>query len=302
MKDLRIVIPARDEEASIGEVIDRTKKACKDAEIIVVDDGSTDNTAAIARERNVKVISNPINYGYGKALKIGFNWHNDEVGYFAFLDADNTYPPEKIPELYTLCKENDVDIAVGSRFLGENKGMPAIRKLGNRFFALVVSIYTGKKITDAGSGLRVFKASLLPEFQDLPDGLSFTPGMSTKILHIGMNYQEIPIEYQERAGESKLNAIKDGYRFFTVIANVVKNHKPIAFFGTIGIPFFIGGVILGIYSVGRWLMGSLFMPSFILTTLLILVGMFIMMFGLVADMIVDLRHIMERMEKEMKKR
>ncbi|MDI6811447.1 MAG: hypothetical protein QMD80_07250 [archaeon] len=88
------------------------------------------------------------------------------------------------------------------------------------------------------SGMRVFKASLLPEFQDLPDGLSFTPGMSTKILHIGMNYQEIPIEYQERTGESKLNALKDGYRFFLVIANVVRNHKPIAFFGTIGIPFF----------------------------------------------------------------
>ncbi|MDI6811446.1 MAG: glycosyltransferase family 2 protein [archaeon] len=150
MKDLRIVIPARDEEASIGEVIDRTREACKDAEIIVVDDCSKDKTAAIARERNVKVISNPINYGYGKSLKIGFDWNNDEVGYFAFLDADNTYPPEKIPELYRLCKENGVDVAVGSRFLGENKGMPVIRKLGNRFFAFTVSIYTGKRITDAG--------------------------------------------------------------------------------------------------------------------------------------------------------
>jgi glycosyltransferase involved in cell wall biosynthesis len=302
MKDLRIVIPARDEDTSIGEVIERTRKACKDAEIIVVDDGSKDNTAAIARERDVKVISNPSSYGYGKALKIGFNWDNEKIGYFAFLDADNTYPPEKIPELFRLCKENGVDIAVGSRFLGENKGMSVMRKLGNRFFAFIVSIYTGKKITDAGSGLRVFKASLLPEFHDLPDGLSFTPGMTALILHLGMKYQEIPIEYQERAGESKLSAIKDGYKFFTVILNTVKNHKPMAFFGTIGIPFFLGGVILGFYSVGRFLMGSMFEPSFILTTLLILVGMFIMMFGLIADMIVDLRRVVERIEKEMKKR
>ncbi|MDI6886354.1 MAG: hypothetical protein QMD22_08460 [archaeon] len=149
--------------------------------------------------------------------------------------------------------------------------------------------------------MRVFKASLLPEFQDLPDGLSFTPGMSTKILHIGMNYQEIPIEYQERVGESKLSALKDGYRFFMVIANVVRNHKPIAFFGTIGIPFFIGGIIFGVYSVGRWLWGVSAIPPFILTTLLIVVGVLMMMFGLIADMIVNLRHIVERMEREMKK-
>nr|QNO53201.1 glycosyltransferase AglJ [Methanosarcinales archaeon ANME-1 ERB6] len=300
--ELRVVIPAYNEESSIGEVIDRTREACKDAEIIVVDDGSKDNTAAIAKRRNVKVISNPTNYGYGKALKIGFDSKTDYIKYFAFLDADNTYPPEKIPELYNLCKqENGVDIAVGSRFLGANKGMPIIRKLGNRFFALIVSIYTGKTITDAGSGMRVFKASLLPEFQDLPDGLSFTPGMTVKVLHKGMTYQEIPIEYHERAGESKLSAIKDGYRFFNVISNTVKNHRPIAFFSTIGIPLFVIGVILGVYSVGRWLTGSLFIPSFILTTLLILVGMFILMIGLVADMIVDLRHVVERMEKEMKK-
>jgi glycosyltransferase involved in cell wall biosynthesis len=301
--DLRIVIPAYNEEASIGEVIDRTREACKDAEIIVVDDGSTDNTAAIAKQRNVKVISNPTNYGYGKALKIGFNCRGDYIEYFAFLDADNTYPPEKILELYNLCKQdNGIDIAVGSRFLGENKGMSVIRKLGNRFFALIVSIYTGKTITDAGSGMRVFRASVLPEFYDLPDGLNFTPGMTVMSLHKGLNYKEIAIEYNERVGESKLNAIKDGYRFFNVIANIVKNHKPIAFFSTIGIPFFVGGVIFGVYSVIRWLNGVSATPSFILTTLLIVVGVIMIMFGLIADMIVNLRHIMERMEKDMRKR
>jgi glycosyltransferase involved in cell wall biosynthesis len=299
--ELRIVIPAYNEESSVGEVIDRAKKACRDAEIIVVDDGSTDNTAAIARQRNVKVISNQTNYGYGRALKIGFNYKTEYIKYFAFLDADNTYPPEKIPELYNLCKEKEIDIVVGSRFLGENKGMPVIRKIGNWFFALIVSLYTGKTITDAGSGMRVFKASLLPEFLDLPDGLSFTPGMTAMVLHIGRNYQEIPIEYHERAGESKLSALKDGYRFFTVILNTVKNHRPIAFFGTIGIPFFVGGVLLGFYSVGRWLTGSLSIPSLMLTSLLIMVGTFILMFGLIADMIVDLRRVVEQMEQERKR-
>ncbi len=299
MFDLRIVIPAKDEEASIGTVIERTKEACPNAEIVVVDDGSRDRTADIARQKGVIVISNPTNYGYGKALKIGFMYNSGRpINYLGFLDADNTYPPEDISELYNLCKKNDIDIAVGSRFEGRNEGMPLIRKLGNKMFAFIVSLYTGKKVTDAGSGLRVFKASILPEFESLPDQLNYTPGMTAMALHTGMSYREIPIEYKEREGMSKLNPMKDGYRFLMVIMNSVRNHKPIAYFGTVGFPIFIVGVVLGIYSLFKFLMlKEFFIPTFVLTTLLVLTGLLIIMFGLMADMIVDLRRVVERVER-----
>jgi len=300
MNDLRIVIPAMNEESSIGSVLERIKTSCPDAEKVVVDDGSTDKTADIARKSGAIVIRNPTNYGYGKALKIGFAYDSGKrINYLGFLDADNTYPPEDIVKLYNLCKEKNVDIAVGSRFLGKNDGMPIIRKIGNRVFANIVSVYTGKQITDAGSGLRVFKSSILPDLKNLPNQLNYTPGMTSKALHTGMSYKEIPIDYHERSGDSKLNAMSDGYRFLEVIMTSVRNHTPISFFGTVGIPIIIVGIILGAYGSIKFMQTQeFFIPTFILTTLLIITGILIVIFGFFADMIVDLRRVIERMEKK----
>lgn len=145
MFDLRIVIPAFNEELSIGQVIDGVKKACPEAEIVIVDDKSTDSTAKIAENSDVKLIKNNIRMGYGRALKEGFTKTLDgkrEPQYFAFLDADGTYPPESIPLLYALCKEKGYQIAVGSRISGKNRGMPLIRLIGNRFFANLTTFYT----------------------------------------------------------------------------------------------------------------------------------------------------------------
>lgn len=129
MKDLRIVIPAYNQEESIAEVISRVKKACPEAEVIVVDDGSKDRTAQITRDNGVKVISNSTNLGYGRSLTVGFSYnsgHDYQIMYLAFLDADGTYPVEKIPKLYSLCKARGHDIAVGSLFLGKNEGYQEI--------------------------------------------------------------------------------------------------------------------------------------------------------------------------------
>lgn len=298
LKDLRIVIPALNEEQSIGNVIDQVQKACEHAEIVVVDDGSSDDTATIALQKGVRVISNPSNYGYGKSLKIGFNSSskNRRIKFLAFLDADNTYDPDIIPELYRLCKKESADIAVGSRLLARNSNMPLSRKLGNRFFAFLASIYSGKKITDVGTGIRVFKASLLPEVQNLPEDMSFTPAMTLKTMFLGLNYREIPINYGKRIGRSKLNSFTDGYSFLKIIVRSVKNHKPLAFFGTIGFSMLIGGFLLGLYSFIRYLGGVVFIPSFILTSLLVSIGLTALLFGLIADMIVDLRGLIEKIK------
>ena len=142
MKDLRIVVPAYNEESGIGEVVDRVIKACPEAEVIVVDDGSRDRTAVIVKQKGVKVISNPTNYGKGGATKVGFRYNSrNGINYLAFIDGDNTYPPESLPELYRLCKDEHVEIAVASRFLRKNHGMPRMRKIGNRIFAILLSFF-----------------------------------------------------------------------------------------------------------------------------------------------------------------
>lgn len=257
MKDLRIVIPAYNEESSIEKVIKRVREACPDAEVLVVDDGSKDKTAEIARDNSVKVISNPTNLGYGAALKAGFRYSaksDSYVKYLAFMDADGTYPPENIPELYDLCQQKGYDVAVGSRFLGKNTVMPWMRKIGNKIFAILLSCYSGRRTTDTSTGLRVFNARLLPMVETLPDGLHFGTAMTTIALFEGLSYMEIPIEYCMRVGKSKLSNLKDGYRFLGVIMNTTRRHRPLLFFLTLGIPFRLVEAILSIYrAVSVWL-------------------------------------------------
>ena len=242
MKDLRVVIPANNEESSIGEVIDRVKKSCADAQVLVVDDGSKDKTATIAREKGVIVISNPINMGHGAALKKGFLHITDSkfpIAYHAFLDADGTYPPERIPELYKLCRDQEYDVVTGSRLLLKNPGMPRIRRFGNRIFAGLLSLYSGTRISDISTGLSVFNARLVPIIESLPNGLDFTTALTAFVLFEGLRHEEVPIEYYKRTGKSKLSNIKDGYRILRVIMNACKKYKPLLFYLTLGIPFLV---------------------------------------------------------------
>ena len=251
MNDLRIVIPAYNEEAGIGDIIYRIKNTCPEAELIVVDDHSADNTGQIATDCGAHVIRNEHNLNYGGALKVGFSCQissDHQIKYIGFLDADGTYPPEKIPELYQQCKIAGNDIAVGSRFLGKNEGMPLQRKVGNRIFAFLITVYTGKKITDSASGLRVFKASLVTLFKDLPNGLNLTPAMSVNALFAGLTYAEIPIDYAKRAGHSKLSSLKDGYRFLQVIMQATKKYRPVLFYCTLGLPFTLVEYIVKIFT------------------------------------------------------
>ncbi|MHB8086211.1 MAG: glycosyltransferase family 2 protein [Dehalococcoidia bacterium] len=240
MKDLRIVIPAYNEEKSIAEVIDQVRNACPDAEAIVVDDCSKDSTAEIADRKEIFVLRNPVNLGKGGATKAGFKCKgNRDIKYLAFIDSDNTYPADSLPQLYRLCREENIDMVVGSRLLKKNRGMPKIRRFGNWIFAIMLSFYSGKRTTDTSTGLRVFNARMLNLVDSLPDGLDFDTAMTTRVLFEGLSYAEVPINYYYRAGKSKLNNLKDGYRFLKVIMNTTRQYKPTLFFCTLGIPFLL---------------------------------------------------------------
>jgi glycosyltransferase involved in cell wall biosynthesis len=219
---LSIIIPVLNEEQTIGIVLDRIKRTLKDLsedfEIIVVDDGSTDTTWEIAQMHarqisGARIIRNISTTGYGSALKAGL--FQAKGKYLAFLDADNTYPPEEIP--YMLKQAKKGSLVVSSRFSLSRNGMSFVRKLGNLIFAATVTILTGKAITDVGSGLRVFDRSLLRIVTDLPNDLSFTPAMTVKSVLYGFSYTEVRIAYGQREGKSKLNLLRDGWAFFKTI-------------------------------------------------------------------------------------
>jgi len=238
-RSLTIVIPALNEEEAIGETIRR----CLDAreriqeetsiervEIIVVSDGSTDRTAEIAQSfEDIRVIVHLSNFGYGAAIKSGFAAGSGEL--LAFLDADGTCDPQLFVDLCKVGIEESADVVVGSRMHKVSR-MPALRRLGNFFFARLVSYLAGTKITDTASGMRVLRRDALKKLSPLPTGLHFTPAMTCRALtQKGLTIREVPIPYHERVGRSKLRVFRDGLRFLLTIAEISLSYCPLKFFG-----------------------------------------------------------------------
>jgi glycosyltransferase involved in cell wall biosynthesis len=249
MTVLSVVIPAYNEENGIAEIASRVlsvEAALKNVgverlELLVVDDGSRDRTAEVAQNiSGVTLIRHPKNKGYGAALKTGFSKASGEL--IGFLDADGTYPPEYFPQLCQVAL-NGADLVIGSRMSGEESKMPFTRRVGNFFFANLLTLLGRQKVTDSASGMRVFKREILRQIYPLPDGLNLTPVMSTRALHEGINIKEVPIPYSERVGRSKLSVIRDGSIFMQSMLWTVLSYNPVRILGLLG----LGG--LGIASL-----------------------------------------------------
>ncbi len=239
---LAVVIPAYNEEDGIAEILDRvlSVRPALEAmgvcglEVIVVDDGSKDRTAEIVKSyADVRLIKHQKNRGYGGALKTGFA--NAQSDLLSFLDADGTYPPEYFPQLCQPIVQGDAELVVGSRMAGAKSEMPKTRRLGNLIFANLVSIIGNRRVTDSASGQRVFRREVLEQLYPLPDGLNFTPVMSTRAIHENIKMIEVPIPYSERLGRSKLSVVKDGMRFLNSIVLTALSYNPVRILGLLGL-------------------------------------------------------------------
>ena len=239
---LSVVIPALNEEDGIAAIVERIEAIRKPLatsgvdglEIIVVDDGSHDRTPEIAASyASVRLIRHAVNHGYGAAIKTGF--HSARGQLLAFTDADGTYPPERFPELCRVALEQDADVVVGSRRSGEHSEMPRVRRIGNFIWSNLVSIIGNKRVADPASGMRVLRASALRQLYPLPDGLNFTPVMSTRCVHENLKVIEVAIPYTERVGRSKLSIVGDGSRFLKTILWTSMEYNPVRVLGLAGV-------------------------------------------------------------------
>lgn len=260
MPSLCITIPALNEEDAIGSTVERClaakaalieEGAVDDVDIVVVSDGSTDRTVEIVRGLNgVRLIVFEKNRGYGAAIKAG--WESSTADLVSFLDADGTCDPMFFRDLCRCSSKESADIVLGSR-MGPDSKMPRIRRFGNRIYALLLGILCGRFVSDTASGMRVVRRSALPALEPLPDGLHFTPSMSARALITGAKIVELPMSYAERIGESKLNVIGDGLRFFQTIFDGVLFYRPDRIFLLVFGMCLIGVGIMGLYPTEFYL-------------------------------------------------
>jgi glycosyltransferase involved in cell wall biosynthesis len=239
---LSIVIPAKNESAAIGKVVRTAKSEYPDAEIIVVDDGSTDATARIAEEAGAMVIRHPESLGNGAAVKSGARVARGEI--LALMDGDGQHDPREIGRLLEKLDQG-YDMAVGARDSGSHASIG--RLFGNKLYNVLASRLSGREITDLTSGFRLVRAELFKRFLYLlPNGFSYPTTITMAFLRSGYPVCFEPITAAERTGKSHIRPIRDGVRFFAIIFKIATLYAPLKIFLPISGLFFATG--LGYYA------------------------------------------------------
>jgi hypothetical protein len=219
--DVTVVMPCLNEAASVGECVDEAFEAMRaagiDGEVVVVDNGSTDESAEIAAARGARVIVQPTK-GYGAALLAGFRGANGRIVVMA--DADCTYPLDKIPELIAPIVAGEADIVCGGRLEAANRhNMPLLhRYIGTPTLTFIVGrACGGLTIRDSQSGFRAFRRASILELDLRSPGMELASEMVIKAAQRGFRINEIPTGYRPRVGESKLDTLSDGWRHLRTI-------------------------------------------------------------------------------------
>src|SRR5947209_5836632 len=244
---LSIIIPAYNEGDAIGAVIEKVRAVRPQAEILVVDDGSNDNTSEAAAAAGAHVIRHPYNKGNGAAVKTGLrNAHGDVV---LLLDADGQHPPEDIERV--LAGIGEYDLVVGARTRGSESAR--VRDFGNAVFNNLATYLSGRKIPDLTSGFRAMKRDCIMEFIHLLPNLYSYPTTSTlAFIKAGYNVQFVPIKARKGTGRSNTRIIRDGIRAVVIIMRMITLFAPMKIFLPISLTLFVLGVVYGAANIFIW--------------------------------------------------
>lgn len=276
-RTLSIIVPAFNEVGAIRSTVEGLEAAARaagvDAEIVVVDDGSHDGTGDAARTTGARVISLDENRGYGFALKTGIA--ESDSAFVAIIDADGTYPPEKIPEMLAICEK--ADMVVGDRGAAM-RNVPLVRRPAKFMLNSLAQMLAQRKIPDLNSGIRVFRRASLERFvQLLPDGFSFTTTITLSMMCSNLKVVYTPVSYAKRIGQSSMKPTAF-FTFILLVLRIIVFFQPLRVFMPLGAILFALGFLKLLYDIT--LMNLSESAIFALLAALVVWSL-----GLIADMI-----------------
>jgi glycosyltransferase involved in cell wall biosynthesis len=280
LNSLSIILPAKNEALALTQLLPRLRATQPTAEVIVVDDGSTDDTQIICAQNGVRCLSSPYSMGNGAAIKRGARTATGEI--LVFMDADGQHDPEDVARLVGKL-EQGYDMAVGARDWGSQAGMG--RGLANTFYNWLATRMTGHVVADLTSGFRAVRADRFREFLYLlPNGFSYPTTSTMAFFRSAYPVAYLPIKAAQRIGRSHIRPLRDGVRFLLIIFKIATLYSPLKLFVPASALFFLLGCVNYAWTFlhdGRLTNGS---------TLLWSAAVIVFLIGLVSEQITSLTY------------
>lgn len=277
---ISVILPAKNEAAGLRMILPRLRAVLPDAEVIVVDDGSSDDTGTVAREHGARVLSSPYSMGNGAAIKRGVRASSGDV--LVMMDADGQHDPGYIPALVAKL-EDGYDMAVGARDASGQAS--AGRSAANAFYNVLASWMTGHRVGDLTSGFRAARAARFREFLHLlPNGFSYPTTSTMAFFRSAYPVAYVPVPVATRLGKSHLRPFRDGIRFLLIIFRIATLYSPLKLF----VPASLGFAILGC----AWYAWTLYTEARFtnMSALLLSASVIVFLIGLVSEQITGLTY------------
>ncbi len=275
---LSIILPAKNESAALPGLLTGLHELYPQAELLVIDDGSTDNTADVAERHGARVVRHPYSLGNGAAIKSGARTAKGNV--LVFMDGDGQHNANDIPVLLAKL-QSGYDMVVGARNSRSQASLG--RNIANRIYNRLASWVVGHRISDLTSGFRAVRATNFREFLHLlPNGFSYPTTITMAFFRAGYGVGYVPITTNKRIGKSHIRSLQDGVRFLLIIFKVGTLYSPLKIFLPVSVVFFLLGLVRYLYT---------FFTAHQFTTmsaLMFITAILVFLIGLVSEQITNL--------------
>jgi len=308
---LIIYIPALNEEEGIADVIKHLPKdfnGVEEVEILVVDDGSKDNTVKIAREHGASVVSHSLNRGVGRAFQSAVQYAlENNADILVSIDADRQFNSDQIPQMIQPLLRGEVDMVTGNRFKdGMPENMPKTKYWGNKQMSRLISLISGQKFKDVSCGFRAYNREALMRLNLFGD-FTYTQETILDMVYKGLRVIEFPVDvkyFGNRKSRVAGKIVSYAFKTLKIIIRTLRDYKPMLFFGGMGFVSMGVGLLFEIFMFGHYFLSGKFTPykafGFIGLGFLIF-GLLLVIVGLLADMFNRVRKSQERIMYELKR-